>query len=602
MRVQKRSKSVTLIKLKINKIMEKIIFVLSCIFTISSISYSQLPSSYPYKSIIDQYGYIYMTGDTTYPDGSKDFVMRKFTSQGIRIWRETINNPYFDDKGLDIVVDENVNRPFVYATGFIIDQFGIEKLIVVKRDKDFGTLIWEKKYIDLNNYASKGFGIALDNDGEIYVTGYVKNKFNEKDIINLNYFRIDGNILWEDRYSNGGKFGDDIGYDIITDNNYVYVIGSAYNGSDYLEDIVLLNYKLNGQDREVDLLPKGKTIDIPTGFIVSGPPIHQSDKSRISLTSISERPEFNPPNLKRSEYLTMTYNGGTTMDLEWMKTFSNEQAGENVATSIDADGSGNVYVTGYSYSARNGFDYGTIKYNNTGGYGWGSHPVQFYDSGRATDKASSVKVRGNLVYVTGSSQLANGGFRTIQYEQDNNGNMQKVWQNDFSPNFADEFPNNKAAQINIDAQGNVIVLTMQWTASGNSQYAMVKYSEKGDVMFVIDYNEQTDNQTINNNSVPENLTKENFNYTLSQNYPNPFNPSTIINYSIPSNVKGQTSNVNLVVYDALGRVTATLVNEYRESGSHRVEFDGSKFSSGIYFYELKIDGVMIDIKRMLLVK
>ena len=77
------------------------------------------------------------------------------------------------------------------------------------------------------------------------------------------------------------------------------------------------------------------------------------------------------------------------------------------------------------------------------------------------------------------------------------------------------------------------------------------------------------------------------NFFLYQNYPNPFNPTTKIRYSIPSNVKGQMSNVSLKVYDVLGREVATLVNEEKQAGVYEVEFNASKLSSGIYFYKLQ---------------
>lgn len=99
-------------------------------------------------------------------------------------------------------------------------------------------------------------------------------------------------------------------------------------------------------------------------------------------------------------------------------------------------------------------------------------------------------------------------------------------------------------------------------------------------------------------SVQNELAKE---YYLSQNYPNPFNPTTVINYEIPLNVKGQTSNVKLVVYNALGIEIATLVNENQNSGNYQIEFDGSNLSSGIYFYKLTT-GDFSDVKKMTLLK
>lgn len=152
--------------------------ILGIFLIYSSVSYSQLPQSYPYKSVIDQYGYIYMTGDTTYPDGSKDFVMKRFNSQGTLQSRFVYINSFGDDRGFDVVVGENSS--YYYGTGFVINQLGSAELIVAKINKISGDSDWVKRYSDVEKYESRGLGIALDNDGNIYITGYIKNKFMEK--------------------------------------------------------------------------------------------------------------------------------------------------------------------------------------------------------------------------------------------------------------------------------------------------------------------------------------------------------------------------------------------------------------------------------------
>jgi hypothetical protein len=85
-------------------------------------------------------------------------------------------------------------------------------------------------------------------------------------------------------------------------------------------------------------------------------------------------------------------------------------------------------------------------------------------------------------------------------------------------------------------------------------------------------------------------------FTLNQNYPNPFNPSTKIEYTLQN-----TSNVTLRVYNVLGQVVATLVSEKQDGGSHSVTFDASKFTSGVYFYQIKA-GNYTATRKMLLVK
>lgn len=95
-------------------------------------------------------------------------------------------------------------------------------------------------------------------------------------------------------------------------------------------------------------------------------------------------------------------------------------------------------------------------------------------------------------------------------------------------------------------------------------------------------------------------------FRLYQNYPNPFNPGTIINYELPPPVRaGITNFITLKVYDALGKEVVTLVNEKQNFGNYSVQFDGSNFASGIYFYRLEVEfsiGVFSETRRMILLK
>jgi hypothetical protein len=86
-------------------------------------------------------------------------------------------------------------------------------------------------------------------------------------------------------------------------------------------------------------------------------------------------------------------------------------------------------------------------------------------------------------------------------------------------------------------------------------------------------------------------------FTLSQNYPNPFNPITTIVFTLAEDGK-----VSLKVYDILGRQVATLVNEELKSGVlHKVSFNASQLSSGIYFYRLSSSKNSL-VKKFVLMK
>ena len=86
-------------------------------------------------------------------------------------------------------------------------------------------------------------------------------------------------------------------------------------------------------------------------------------------------------------------------------------------------------------------------------------------------------------------------------------------------------------------------------------------------------------------------------FSLIQNYPNPFNPSTHIGYNLKAN-----SLVSLTVYDLNGKEIQRLVNDNQNAGMYEVILDGSNFTSGVYYYTMKVNGNIIDTKRMVLIK
>jgi hypothetical protein len=85
-------------------------------------------------------------------------------------------------------------------------------------------------------------------------------------------------------------------------------------------------------------------------------------------------------------------------------------------------------------------------------------------------------------------------------------------------------------------------------------------------------------------------------YKLFQNYPNPFNPSTTISFNI---VKQE--HVSLKVYNILGEVVSTLVNEEKGPGNYSIKFDARGLSSGIYFYEINTSNFR-EVKKMVILK
>ncbi len=112
--------------------------------------------------------------------------------------------------------------------------------------------------------------------------------------------------------------------------------------------------------------------------------------------------------------------------------------------------------------------------------------------------------------------------------------------------------------------------------------------------------ERSDPKKIDNSLLVSDSTNlvdpETLEYELLQNYPNPFNPATVIRYSVPEDIR-----VTIKIYDILGRLVATPVDEIKKTGRHNYHFNAGNLSSGIYIYMMKA-GKYSEIRKMTVIK
>ena len=140
------------------------------------------------------------------------------------------------------------------------------------------------------------------------------------------------------------------------------------------------------------------------------------------------------------------------------------------------------------------------------------------------------------------------------------------------------------------------------------------------VIFDLTFTDSTTSYAVGENGIilkyKQNTTKaeDNINlpekFVLHQNFPNPFNPVTKIKFTIPNSplnpspYQGEGNRgrlITLKVYDVLGNEIATLVNEVKPAGIYEVDWDASRFSSGVYFYQLNA-GSFVETKKMILLR
>ncbi|RPG61473.1 MAG: T9SS C-terminal target domain-containing protein, partial [Flavobacteriaceae bacterium TMED238] len=104
-----------------------------------------------------------------------------------------------------------------------------------------------------------------------------------------------------------------------------------------------------------------------------------------------------------------------------------------------------------------------------------------------------------------------------------------------------------------------------------------------------------ENLSLKNNKILPNV------FALHQNYPNPFNPKTIIQYDLPIE-----SNVKIIIYNILGNMTKSLINNKQDAGFKSIQWDatnnhGKKVSAGLYLYSIEA-GNYRQTKKMILIK
>ncbi|MGE5682287.1 MAG: T9SS type A sorting domain-containing protein [Bacillota bacterium] len=165
------------------------------------------------------------------------------------------------------------------------------------------------------------------------------------------------------------------------------------------------------------------------------------------------------------------------------------------------------------------------------------------------------------------------------YDCNYNDYWRKLWDNGSSPDST-AFIHHKINLLSKFNAGDVILLRLRLFSDEGSfgwGWAIDNFSIQGNLTEV--------NDPI---SLPEQ-------YSLAQNYPNPFNPSTTITYAL-----SKRSNVELKIFDMLGREVTTLVNREEAAGTYKVDFDASALPSGIYIYRIKAGDFTSSRKLMLL--
>lgn len=507
-------------------------------------------TNYSDKSKLDNEGNIIIVADGTNGSGTgTDYIIIKYNPLGVKLWNRrfsgTGNN---SDYPRDLVIDRYNN---IYVTGRSWGGATRNDYLTLKYNPE-GNLLWSRRFDGLVSRNDEAYAMALDSNENVYVTGFASYDYSNghelSEMLTVKYNTL-GNQIWV-RGFRGLSDQIDWGYSIVCDRkNNAIVSGFTYSSNLNFTDIVSIKYDSSGND-----LWQRRFYNNGDDFIR---PLFSIVDANDNLIVVS----YYKGESNLMDYLTYKYD--SSGNLLWSNTFDGERLNdwvEDVVIDID----NNIYVTGSCAYNITGFDYLTIKYSPLGQEMWHNRINDSADvNGFSGDLAAAMAIDnyGNLL-VFGRSIFWEYYGSVLLYNS--KGNLIYKFKN---YNFQ------TAISILSDKQNNILI-----NGVTGSKIFTAKYLN---IISGINY---------------QNSELDKFS-TLYQNYPNPFNPSTALKFKISS-----PGFVSLKVYDILGKEIKTLVYENKSAGDNEIKFDGSNFGSGIYYYSLCINNILIDTKRMILLK
>lgn len=352
--------------------------------------------------IVDSSGNAYVTGYSRGNGTNYDYATIKYYSNGDTAWIRRYNGSMANEWGdaHPIAIDRYSN---VYVTGSSLE--GALDYATIKYYPN-GDTAWVRSYDGTGNSGNWASAIAVDQSGNVYVTGHIRYANGSIQIDDIATVKYDssGNRLWERIYGGPGNAYDYAYAMTIDSSGNIYVTGFTYviwwfETSDYLT----LKYLPNGDTVWVRRYNGPANLDDCARAIVV-------DKSGNVLVT-----GYTNIGANATIYLTVKYYPDG--EIAWTRTYFGP--GEpNLPKAIAVDDSGNVYVTGESGGSGTGSDYATIKYYSNGDTAW----IKRYNgpplTGEDAASAIAVDITGN-VYVTGIS-VGNGTYQdyaTIKYVQ-----------------------------------------------------------------------------------------------------------------------------------------------------------------------------------------
>jgi len=506
-----------------------------------------LGTDHPAKVAFDPSGDVVVTGSSMSGGfATEDYTTIRYSPSGDTLWIRRLNGTGGGtDDPEDLAVDADGN---IYITGASWGAGTSYDYLTVKYNSS-GDTVWTRRYNGPRNGNDRAHNIVVDPAGNVYVSGESEGLVGIhgifEDFATVKYSAA-GDLQWVARYN--GPAGDyDAPVDLAVDEfGYVYVTGTSDGGSSgsgapYF-DIATIKYDSLG------ILQWVSRYNGPGSGTDEAAAIAVDLLGRVYVTGTV----FS--DLTDSDIITLRYS--ETGGLDWAEAYDGI-GNVDESSAILLDGSGGAFIAGRTYRGATGFDYVTIRYDETGDSVW----VRTYNGpASGDDNAVALAPSGtDGVLVTGASSggLTEFDFATLKYSSVGDPEWDIRYTNSGAAGSSDV-----PSAIARSLSGGICV-----TGMSALDFATVEYSETTTGVGISGTDQPTE-------------------FVLHQNYPNPFNPTTTIRFELRPSSGHTELLVRLVIVDLLGQEVATLVNEYRSTGTYEVVWNATGMPSGVYFYRM----------------
>lgn len=543
------------------------------------------------------------------------------------------------DVAFSVCVQENGK---IVAAGFSSQGGGKNNFAVVRynengtHDNSFGQ--YGIVITPIGKEESKIYSVKIQNDEKIVAAGYTINE----GTYNFAVVRYNPDGTPDNSFGTSGIVTTQIGpsnslaYSLVLQKDGKIIIGGkSSNGSN--NDFCLARYNINGTLDNSFGTDGIVTTEIGTSTDVIETIAIQTNESGVEKI-IAAGQTYNGRN---SDFALARYNSNGTLDISFGTNgivTTDIDARNDVLMSILVQGDGKILALGYSHYEGNS-DFALARYNTDGTLdnSFSGNGIVITQVGEAGDygRALTIQNDGKIVAAGYSFSGTYCNFALARYNTD--GSLDGSFGDNSIINVSYGTLNDFIYSLAIQDDGKIIAAGGGRSDNEGYDFVLSRFTQDGitDSTFGLDgviispigvsssyalsVALQHDGKIVaagcsdNNNgycvfslarynSDPAtgissgNLSEVPVSFLLDQNFPNPFNPTTTIRFSIP-----KRQNVNLSIYDLLGREVETLINMELEAGRHSVVFDAAGFAGGVYFYRMQTES-FVSTKKFILLK